>query len=72
MHKGRVVWQPYKYFQTFGQALVAAGEREIRTAPIHSLAEAIKVVHQLIPKYNKIVEAAIGDHERRSHLRLVS
>ena len=72
MRKGRVVWQPYKYFPTFGQALAAAGEHEIRTAPITSLAEAIKVVHQLIPKYNQIVEIAIGEQERRSHLRLVS
>ena len=72
MRKGRVVWQPYKYFPTFDQALAAAGEREIRTAETHGLAEAIRAVHQLIPKYSQIVEAAIGEHERRSHLRLVS
>ena len=71
MRKGRVVWQPYKYFQTFGQALAAASEREIRTAPIHDLAEAIKAVHQLIPKYSQIVEVAIGEQERRSRQRLV-
>ena len=64
MRKGRVVWQPYQYFQTFGQALAAAGEREIRTAPIQDLSEAIKAVHQLLPKYSAIVEVAIGEEER--------
>lgn len=69
---GRVVWQAYKYFPTFDQALSAAVEREIRTAETHTLAEAIKVVHQLSTKYSQIVEIAIGEHERRSPLRLAS
>jgi len=72
MRKGRVVWQPYKYFPTFGQALAAAGEREIRTAPIHDLAEAIKAVHQLFTKYSQIVDVAITEQKKRSPLRLVS
>ena len=30
------VWEPYKYFATFGQALGAAGADEIRTHPAHT------------------------------------
>lgn len=69
---GRVVWQPYKYFPTFDQALSAAVERGIRTAETHTLADAIKILHQFITQYSQIVDAAVNDKAKRTHPRLVS
>ena len=72
VRKNRIVWQPYKYFSTFEQALTAAGERKIRTAPVHTLTAAITAVHQIADKYSQIIDGAISDQAKRAPLRLVS
>ena len=45
------VWEPYKYFATFGLALEAAGEAEIRSHPALTQVDAIEAVSAIRRKY---------------------
>ncbi len=61
------VWAQYKYFATFGQALAAAGEEEIRTHPAHTLTEAIEAVSAITQKYGELL--GLLEIERREMRR---
>ena len=58
-----LVWEPYKYFATFGQALGAAGEEEIRTHPARTLAEAIAAVSTISQKYGELFRLSAFDRQ---------
>ncbi len=61
------VWEPYKYFATFRQALAAAGEAEIRTHPAHTLTEAIEAASAITRKYGELLRLSeIERPEKRS------
>lgn len=60
------VWEPYKYFATFGQALGAAGADEIRTHPAHTLTEAIEAATAIIQKYSELLPSKIERREKRT------
>jgi len=62
--KGAADWQPYKYYSTFGAALGEACEREIRTHPANTIADAIEAVHAINRKYAEIFDSM----EIRPHL----
>lgn len=61
---GSADWQPYKYYSTFGAALGEACEREIRTHPANTIADAIEATHTVTQKYAEI----FGSVEFRPHL----
>ena len=58
-----LVWEPYKYFATFRQALAAAGVKEIRTHPAHTLTEAIEAVSAIMQKYGDLL--GLSEIDRR-------
>ncbi len=53
--KGELVWEPYKWFKSFGSALEEAVHREIRTHPAASLSEAIEAVSGLVQRYEQLI-----------------
>lgn len=61
------VWKPYKYFKTFGLALSAAGEAEIRTHPANTLSEAIEAASAITQKYGELF--ALAEFEAREKHR---
>lgn len=52
-------WVAEKYFSTFQLALSAAMQREIRTHPAETLAEAIEAVEAISRRYGNILEGAL-------------
>ena len=55
--KGETEWRPFKYFTTFGEALHAAAQREIRTFPSNGIAEAIAACNRVTQKYAQIFDS---------------
>ena len=55
-------WIPYKYFATFGQALTAAAQRELRTDPAQTITEALRACDRVTQKYARLFDAA-GNRE---------
>ncbi len=53
--KGKVTWEPYKWFNSFGCALGEAVHREIRMHPAASLSEAIEAVSGLVRRYEELI-----------------
>ena len=53
--KGEVIWEPYKWFKTFGSALDEAVHREIRINPAIGLADSIKAVSSLVQRYSELI-----------------
>ena len=53
--KGKVMWEPHKWFNSFGSALEEAVHREIRTHPAASLSEAIEAVSALVQRYEELI-----------------
>lgn len=53
--KGQEVWESYKWFSTFRQALDEAVHSEIRTHPASTIAEAIEAVSDLIRQFSKLI-----------------
>ncbi len=45
--KGEKDWYPYKYYTTFGKALSAAAQSELRTSDCEGVVEALEAVEQL-------------------------
>ena len=72
--KGALIWEPYKYFGTFRQALTKAGDDEIRLHPAANLTEAIEAVADISRRYGELLganldeadehQAAIRQHHR--------
>jgi len=53
--KGKVTWEPHKWFNSFGSALEEAVHREIRIHPADGLSEAIEAVSGLVRRYEKLI-----------------
>ena len=53
--KGKVNWEPYKWFNSFGSALGEAVHREIRVHPANGLSEAIEAVSVLVRRYEELI-----------------
>ncbi len=53
--KGKVTWEPHKWFTSFGSALGETVHREIRTHPAASLSEAIEAVSGLVRRYEELI-----------------
>ena len=62
---GEDAWQPKTYHGTFGQAVGAAVQREIRNNPAQSLTEAIEAVNQIAARYESAIDHAIARAESR-------
>jgi hypothetical protein len=54
-YKGGTKWEPYKWFQTFRQALAEAVHHEIRTHPAIGLSEAIDAVAAITRRYEQLI-----------------
>ncbi len=54
-YKGGTKWESYKWFTTFRCALEEAVQREIRTHPAASLAEAIDAVSGIVQRYEELI-----------------
>ena len=57
IRKGKSKWVPYKYYATAEQALTAAAQRELRTDPAHTIAEAIEACNRVWQKYSRILDS---------------
>ena len=53
--KGELIWEPYKWFKTFGSALDEAVHREIRIHPAVGLADAIEAVSGIVQRYTELI-----------------
>ena len=67
-------WKPFKYYTKFAHALGAACEREIRTHPANTLAEAIEAADAIAARYGRLLDCALEEIAKRSEpsLRAVS
>ena len=61
--KGRTRWTPYKYFSDLGQAVSAAGQREIRLHPANCLKDAITAINQIAARDSKLLDDAFESRE---------
>ncbi len=57
--KGQTRWTPFNYFSDLGQAVSAAGQREIRLHPANSLNDALQAIDQIAARYNKLLDDAL-------------
>ena len=57
--KGQQVWEPFKYFSTFRQALEEAVQREIRRHPATTLSDAIRAVSNIVQKYEDLIPSSV-------------
>ena len=57
--RGQVTWESFKYFGSFGQAVDAAVQREIRLHPAQTLAEAIDAVAEVSRRFNALIPAEL-------------
>ena len=58
---GKHDWEAFKYFQSFGEAVGAAGRREIRLHPATGLVEALKAIDQIAARYSKLLDDALSE-----------
>ncbi len=61
--KGQTRWTPFKYFSDLGQAVSAAGQREIRLHSVSGLTDAIKAIDEIAARYNKLLDDALASRE---------
>ena len=54
--KGETEWRAHKYFTTFGKALHAAAQREIRTVPAKGFNQAVAACNRVTEKYARIFD----------------
>ena len=59
--KGETRWTPFKYFSDLGQAVSAAGQREIRLHPANSLNDALQAIDEIAARYNKLLDDALRE-----------
>ena len=67
-------WKPFKYYTKFAHALGAACEREIRTHPANTLAEAIEAADAIVARYSRLLDGALDEIAKRDapDVRMVS
>ena len=53
-------WTPFKYFSDLGQAVSAAGQREIRLHSATGLTDAIEAIDEIAARYNKLLDDALA------------
>ena len=53
--RGQPTWESFKYFGSFGQAVEAAVQREIRLHPAKTLAEAFEAVSGVVRRYDALI-----------------
>ncbi len=61
--KGQTRWVPFKYFSDLGQAVSAAGQREIRVHSATGLTDALQAIDQIAARYNKLLDDAFTSRE---------
>ncbi len=61
--KGQTRWTPFKYFSDLGQAVSAAGQRDIRLHPANSLNDALQAIDEIAARYNKLLDDALASRE---------
>ncbi len=61
--KGQTEWQPRSYHSTFGNAIGAACEREIRLHPANSLSDALEAIDKIAARYSKLLDDALASRE---------
>lgn len=72
-HKGTWKWEAFEYFTTLRQAVVEAGQREIRLSEAQTIAEAIDDVDRIATKFATLFDiSAAADRKQSSHLRPVA
>lgn len=54
--KGVSVWEPFKYFGTFRQALGEAVHREIRIHPAKGITEALEATTDIVQRYSDLLD----------------
>ena len=59
--KGRTRWTPFKYFSDLGQAVSAAGQREVRLHPANCLSDALQAIDEIAARYNKLLDDALRE-----------
>ncbi len=64
--KSETVWEAFKYYGTLPQALVAAGEREIRLSDGRSLTEAVEAYTRVIHRYGEILAGLLREIRERA------
>ena len=57
--KGQTRWTPFKYFSDLGQAVSAAGQREVRLHSATGLTDALQAVDKIATRYNKLLDDAL-------------
>ena len=60
---GQTRWTPFKYFSELGQAVSAAGSREIRIHPAICLKDAITAINQIADRYDRLLDDALASRE---------
>ncbi len=58
--KGQTKWEAFKYFSDLGQAVSAAGQREIRLHPANSLNDALQAIDEIAARYIKLLDDALA------------
>ncbi len=61
--KEQTRWTPFKYFSDLGQAVSAAGQREIRLHSARGLKEALQAIDEIAARYNKLLDDALASRE---------
>ena len=61
--KEQTRWVPFKYFSDLGQAVSAAGQREIRLHSARGLKEALQAIDEIAARYNKLLDDAFASRE---------
>ena len=65
VRKGKTEWRPFKYHSTYGEALRAACERELRMNPAVGLAESIEAATQISAKFGELFDCALAELAKR-------
>ncbi len=58
--KGQTRWTPFKYFSDLGQAVSAAGQREVRLHSATGLTDALQAIDEIAARYNKLLDDALA------------
>ncbi|MCH9026681.1 MAG: hypothetical protein IIA05_06135 [Proteobacteria bacterium] len=51
-------WQPYRWFNSFGNALEDGVHRDIRLHPANTLSNAIEAVSSLVQRYEQLISSS--------------
>ena len=67
LSQGAEKWEPKQFYPKLGQALAAAGEREIRLAEGNGLADAIRAFTEVSQRYEKALDGALEEVSQRAN-----